>query len=147
MTKTTPTTSWKSPTSLENTLAARDVTHAARILHAALMLLAGTFAVLAGSACTRGDDAPAAALQAAGAIVKTRLLQETERRAQQLSSLNVITPFVTVPAVDARVKVARSASPAVNSLILPLVPMAVTTASMRAVFAAVVYVTAMGFSG
>lgn len=78
MTKTTPTTSWKSPTSLENTLAARDIRHAARctthaargvtpaarILHAALMLLAGTFAVLAGSACTRGDDAPAAALQA-----------------------------------------------------------------------------------
>jgi len=78
MTKTTPTTSWKSPTSLENTLAARDVRHAARctthaargvtpaarVLHAALMLLAGTFAVVAGSACTRGDDAPAAALQA-----------------------------------------------------------------------------------
>ncbi len=33
--------------------------------------------------------------QAAGAIVKTRLLQETERRAQQLSSLNVITQQLT----------------------------------------------------
>jgi signal transduction histidine kinase len=37
----------------------------------------------------------AVADQAAGAIVKARLLQETERRAQQLSSLNVITRQLT----------------------------------------------------
>ncbi|MCX6079458.1 MAG: GAF domain-containing protein [Chloroflexi bacterium] len=37
----------------------------------------------------------AVADQAAGAIVKTRLLQETERRAQQLSSLNEITRQLT----------------------------------------------------
>jgi signal transduction histidine kinase len=41
------------------------------------------------------DFLQAVADQAAGAIVKSRLLQETERRAQQLSSLNVITRQLT----------------------------------------------------
>ncbi len=41
------------------------------------------------------DFLQAVADQAAGAIIKSRLLQETERRAQQLSSLNVITRQLT----------------------------------------------------
>jgi signal transduction histidine kinase len=41
------------------------------------------------------DLLQAIADQAAGAIVKSRLLQETERRAQQLSTLNVITRQLT----------------------------------------------------
>lgn len=41
------------------------------------------------------DLLQAVADQAAGAIVKARLLQETERRAQQLSSLNVVTQQLT----------------------------------------------------
>jgi signal transduction histidine kinase len=41
------------------------------------------------------DLLQAVANQAAGAIVKARLLQETERRAQQLSTLNIITRQLT----------------------------------------------------
>jgi len=44
---------------------------------------------------TQMEFLQAVADQAAGAIVKSRLLQETERRAQQLSSLNVITRQLT----------------------------------------------------
>lgn len=44
---------------------------------------------------TQMDLLQAIADQAAGAIVKSRLIQETERRAQQLSTLNVITQQLT----------------------------------------------------